>query len=361
MKNDVIILGNLNDCKRTFAKIDNDLINSFIFITNEKDSGNKWFNDKNKILINDVKGLEYDWIFIATQIASEFREFKEQLIEIGVSSEKIWYNFDIDNFNLRLNGFTKYDSGTLKYKKDFFMKERPTAHELKTKLDFQSMNKLEQYFYSNKGKTIHKFLHYFEIYERHFSRFVGKDVTILEIGVSKGGSLELWRHYFGSKCKIYGIDINPECKNLEIEQIEIFIGDAEDREFLRSLKDKISKIDILIDDGGHHMNQQIVAFEELYPIISPDGVYLCEDLMTSYMDEYGGGCKKKDTFIEYSKCLIDYLNAWYSQEKKSWFSKKKLRVNEFTLSTHSMHYYDAVLVIEKRKMNPPFAAMMGNK
>ncbi len=211
------------------------------------------------------------------------------------------------------------------------MKERPTTHELETNLDFNSMNKLEQYFYKNKGKIIHKFLHYFEIYDKHFSRFIGKDVTVLEIGVSKGGSLELWRHYFGSKCKIYGIDINPKCKNLESEQIEIFIGDAEDREFLRSLKDKIPKIDILIDDGGHYMNQQIVAFEELYPFISSDGVYLCEDLMTSYMGAYGGGYKRKNTFIEYSKGLIDYLNAWHSQEKKSWLSKKKLSVNEFTL------------------------------
>ena len=111
------------------------------------------------------------------------------------------------------------------------MKVRPTYHELETNLDFQSMNKLEQYFYSNTGKTIHKWLHYFEIYDRHFSKFMGKEITILEIGVFQGGSLELWSNYFGSKCKIYGIDINPECKKHENEQIEVLIGDVEDREF----------------------------------------------------------------------------------------------------------------------------------
>jgi cephalosporin hydroxylase len=304
--------------------------------------------------------LKYDLVFIAAKTVSEFREFENQLIKQGVENEKIWYNFDIDHFNLRLRGFTKYNSGTLKYKKDFFMEENPAAYQLKTKLDYQSMNKLEQYFYSNTGKTIDKFLHYFEIYQRHFSRFIGKDVTVLEIGVSKGGSLELWRHYFGSKCKIYGIDIDPKCKNLESEQIEIFTGDAEDREFLSAVKEKMSKIDIVIDDGGHTMNQQITAFEELYPFVSPDGVYLCEDLMTSYIEQFDGGYKKKNTFIEYSKDLIDDLNGWHFT-KKSGLSRKKSGVNEFTLSTHSMHYYNGVLVIEKRKMDPPFAAMIGNK
>ncbi|MGF7118949.1 SAM-dependent methyltransferase [Methanobacterium oryzae] len=360
MKNNVIILGNLKECKRARAKIDMDLINSLTFVTTKNDINDKWFKDKNRFIIHKIKELEYDLIFIASETISEFKEFHRQLIKQGVENKKIWYNFNIDTFNLMLKDFTKYNSGTLKYKTDFFMEEKPTDFELK-KLDFQSMNRLEKYFYRNNGKIIHKFLHYFEIYDRHFSRFFGKDVTVLEIGVSKGGSLELWRDYFGSKCKIYGIDIDPKCKNLESEQIEIFIGDAEDRNFLRTVKEKVPEIDILIDDGGHYMNQQIVAFEELYPIISPDGVYLCEDLMTSYMDEYEGGYRRKNTFIEYSKDLIDYLNAWYFEEKKSWFSKKKLSVNKITLSTHSMHYYNNVLVIEKRKMDPPFAAIMGNK
>ena len=296
--------------------------------------------------------MDYDWVFIVTPSIDEFRGFWEQLIDLGVETEKIWYNSNINNFNLRLNGFTKFNSGAVKYKNDFFINEHPSLHELKKNLDFNSMNRLEQYFYSNTGKTIHKWLHFFEIYDRHFSRFIGKEVTVLEIGVFKGGSLELWRHYFGSKCKIYGIDINPECKELEGEQIEIFIGDVEDREFLNKIKETIPQVDILIDDGGHTMTQQITAFEELYPLISPDGVYLCEDLVTSYWKEYGGGYRRENTFIEYSKGLIDYLNAWHSREKE-------LNVNEFTLSTHSMHYYDAVLVMEKRKIDPPSASMIG--
>lgn len=352
MGSKVIILGNLKDSKRAFENIDIDLIDSLIFVTNDKDLSNEWFVNKNKIPINKVKGLEYNWIFIATQKNSKFIEFQAQLTDLGVDIANIWYNSDINHFNLRLRGFKKYNSGTLRYKTDLFMEEKPTIQELEKKLDYQSMNKLEKYFYTNTGKTIHKCLHYFEIYDNHFSRFIGKEVTILEIGVFKGGSLELWRNYFGSNCKIYGIDINPECKKHESEQIEILIGDAEDREFLRSVKEKIPKIDILIDDGGHTMKQQIVAFEELYPHMSSDGVYLCEDIGTSYWEDYGGGYKRENTYIEYSKNLIDYLNAWDSREND-------LTVNEFTLSTQSMHYYNSILVIEKRKISPNFAILMG--
>jgi 23S rRNA U2552 (ribose-2'-O)-methylase RlmE/FtsJ len=175
------------------------------------------------------------------------------------------------------------------------------------------MNDLEKIFYSNKGGTIHKWKHYLEIYERHFSKYKNKEVVILEIGVFQGGSLRMWKKYFGKNAKIYGIDINPECKKLEEAGIEIFIGSQEDRNFLRKIKKIIPKVDILIEDGGHTMNQQITTFEELYDHVKSDGIYLCEDLHTSYWKDYGGGYKSRGTFIEYSKNFIDYLNAWHSK------------------------------------------------
>ncbi len=352
MKSKVVVFGNLNNLKDIFQNIEHDLLDSIVLATpNDKDVENEWFSDKLTIPLNRFTETDFDWIFIAAPLFNEFRDFKRQLLALGVDKKRIWYNSDIDTFNLRLKGFTHYNTGKVGYKNEYFMNEKPHAHELKLNLDFSSMNKLEHFFYGNMGKPIHKWLHYFEIYDRHFSKFREKEVTVLEIGVYKGGSLELWRDYFGSKCKVYGIDINPACKEYESEQIEVLIGSSEDREFLKEVTEKIPKIDIVIDDGGHTMNQQIVAFEELYPAISPDGVYLCEDVLTSYWEEYGGGYKQENTFVEYSKNLIDYLNAWHSREKE-------LEVDEFTLTTHSMHYYDAVVVIEKRKMNPPFAAMI---
>jgi len=216
------------------------------------------------------------------------------------------------------------------------------------------MNDLEKYFTDNKGNYLNKWNHYFDIYDKHLSRFRNREVHILEIGVYHGGSLQMWKNYFGHEAKIYGVDNNPDCKELEEEQISIFIGSQEDRLFLRSLKNKIPKLDILIDDGGHTMKQQITTFEELYDHIQSDGVYLCEDLHTSYRRKWGGGYKRKGSFIEYSKNFIDYINAWHSQSRK-------LNVTEFTKTTYSLHYYLSMLVIEKKPIEKPTSLGTGKK
>ena len=215
------------------------------------------------------------------------------------------------------------------------------------------MNDLEKYFTENTGRSINKWQHYFDIYDKHFSRFRGTDVHVVEFGVSDGGSLQMWKNYFGPKCKIFGVDINDNCKTLEENGVEIFIGDQEERVFLQSLRNKIPRIDILIDDGGHRMRQQINTFEELYPAISKDGLYLCEDTHTSYWAGWGGGgYKKRGTFIEYSKNFIDYINAWHSQTPK-------FKVTDFTRSAKSLHFYDSIVVIEKGVVEEPFHIRTG--
>ncbi len=216
------------------------------------------------------------------------------------------------------------------------------------------MNELMEYFRNNKGRLIHKWVHYFEIYDRHFAKFRNQGPHVLEIGVADGGSLQMWKHYFGESARIYGIDVEPRCKGVEEEGIEVFIGNQEDREFLRLIREMLPRIDIVIDDGGHTVRQQICSFEELFPHLSENGVYLCEDLHTSYWVGYGGGYRKPNTFIEFSKDLIDHLNAWHSLDAESF------RVSDFTRSAYSMHYYDSVLVVEKRRMSTPHAEMTGS-
>lgn len=223
------------------------------------------------------------------------------------------------------------------------------------KSDDHDMNDLERYFYDNSGRVIHKWLHYFEIYDRHFSRFRNKPITIVEIGVFKGGSLQMWKEYFGPQAHIYGIDIDPACKAYEEDRIKVAIGSQEDRKFLQSFAASVPRIDVLIDDGGHTMQQQIVTFEELYPHVDANGVYLCEDLHTSYWSDYGGGHRKSGSFIEYSKALIDQLNAWHARADIG----LPLTVTPFTKSTHSLHFYDSILVAEKRPIEPPSHRMTG--
>lgn len=216
------------------------------------------------------------------------------------------------------------------------------------------MNDLEKIFREHKGNIIHKWDHYFEIYDRHFSRFRNKPVVLMEIGVAKGGSLEMWRKYFGDQCTIIGMDINPACRQFEDERTKIFIGSQDDRKFLQSIKESVPKVDILLDDGGHMMHQLRITFEEMYDWVDENGVYLAEDLHTCYWPVYEGGYKRKNSFMEYCKGLIDQLNAWHSQQAA-------LRVNKFTRSTHSIHFYDSIVAIEKRQIKPPGHSLSGQR
>lgn len=215
-------------------------------------------------------------------------------------------------------------------------------------------NPLEQYFRNNKGKLIHKWLHYFDIYDHHFSKYRKKPIVVLEFGVFQGGSLQMWRKYFGKKARIVGIDINPKCKELEEKGIEIYIGDQEDKEFLKKLMKKVGEVDIVIEDGGHTMDQQINTFNEVFPFVKEGGVFLIEDLHTSYWKEYGGGFKKPNTFIEFSKKIIDDMHAWHSRERT-------LKVGQYTKTISGMHVYDSIIVFDKGVVREPTHEMSGNK
>ena len=87
---------------------------------------------------------------------------------------------------------------------------------------------LWQDFLTNQGKVIHKWVHYFPAYERHFAPWRGRSMTFLEIGVAKGGSLAMWQRYFGPLARIVGIDIDPKTRAHEAPGISVRIGDQSD-------------------------------------------------------------------------------------------------------------------------------------
>jgi len=140
-------------------------------------------------------------------------------------------------------------------------------------------NPLRSYFQAHgHGRGMMKWDHYFDVYDRHLSRFRGKEINVLEIGVASGGSLEMWREYFGSNSRILGVDINPACAAFASDRINVFIGDQSDRQFWQQFRLQIPALDIVIDDGGHTPIQQRVSFEELFPYLREGGVYICEDI-----------------------------------------------------------------------------------
>lgn len=215
----------------------------------------------------------------------------------------------------------------------------------------EKLNPLREYFDTNDKGLMRKWTHYFEIYHRHFAQFRNKKPIVVELGVDQGGSLQMWKDYFGAGARVVGIDKNSKCKAVEEDGIEVFIGDQEDRIFLQKLVVELGHIDILIDDGGHRGRQQIASFEELYPVISTPGIYLVEDLQTNYSPTWEGGLYKSSTFIEYSKRLIDNINltAIYKAERSKLVTGK-VPITDYAQSAYSMTYYTSVFVIEKRKL-----------
>lgn len=217
-------------------------------------------------------------------------------------------------------------------------------------------NPLEYYFFHHRGRLIHKWRHYFEVYHRHFARFRGRSPVVMEIGVSHGGSLQMWKKYFGRGARIVGVDIDTRCQAFAEPGVDVVIGDQADRAFHAELRSRYPQVDILIDDGGHEMTQQIVTFEELFPHVQPRGIFLCEDLHTSYNPRFGGGLRKDGTFVERAKSLVDGLHGWYGADPEV---DRGVRVDDFTRSAHSIHFYDSVVVIEKRPMSEPRSFQMG--
>jgi hypothetical protein len=203
-------------------------------------------------------------------------------------------------------------------------------------------NPLREHFHNHKeGHGIWKWEHYFEIYHRHFAKFVGQKVNVLEIGIYSGGSLEMWRSYFGNKSHIYGVDIQDVCREYDNDHVSVFIGDQEDRAFWRNFKKNVEGIDILIDDGGHTPEQQRITLEEMLPHLRPGGVYLCEDVLDTP--------RRFNKFTTFATTLVHELNAANYIPRSVVLSTK---VSQFQSAVHSIHFYPYVVVIEKHCLPP---------
>ena len=204
-------------------------------------------------------------------------------------------------------------------------------------------------------RQVHKWHHYFDAYERHFGRFRGRPVRMLEIGVFKGGSLEMWRQYLGPKARITGLDIDPACKAYVTDGTQVFIGDQADPAFLYEVLAEVGAPDLVLDDGGHTANQQIVSFETLYPTMPSDGVYMVEDTHTAfwggdYADRYDG-----QSFMDYAFDRCRSLQEWTMRQ--SAFGRfgtppgqrtgPLTPVSEFCRTTKSISFHDSIVVFER--------------
>jgi hypothetical protein len=156
---------------------------------------------------------------------------------------------------------------------------------------------------------------YFHVYEELLTKYRGKNFTFVEIGVLNGGSLFMWRDFFGPAARIIGIDLNPVAKKWEKDNFEIFVGSQSNGEFWDQLFSSVGRVDVVLDDGGHTNEQQIVTAEKCIPNIKDGGMLIVEDTHASYMTSFGN--PSKYSFINYCKELIDGINSRFPSIKVS--------------------------------------------
>lgn len=187
---------------------------------------------------------------------------------------------------------------------------------------------------------------YFDVYERHLQPFRHvKDINLVEVGVQKGGSLDMWATYFYMAKSITGIDVDPECAKLAYtdKRVNVVIGDQDSPEFWDKFLSENKDINIFIDDGGHFMSQQILTFEKVFPTMPVGSIYICEDCHTSYMSYNGGGLNRSSSFIEYAKSYVDVLH-WDWKEQFTTELERKWKLSQ---GLTSVHFYDSMVVFEK--------------
>jgi hypothetical protein len=216
-----------------------------------------------------------------------------------------------------------------------------------------SGNPLYAHFLANRGGAVlDKWVHYFPIYHRHLDRFRGKPVRLLEIGVYRGGGLDMWSRYLGPDAKLVGLDIDEAAVRAVRGRFPVVLGDQADPDVLLRINEQYGPFDVVIDDGGHTMRQQIVTAETLFPLLNDGGVFLVEDTHTSYWSEFGGALHGDGSFIEWTKNRVDDLHSRHDTD----IDPNSVWATELD----GVHLHDSVVVLEKKHRFRPFNEVVGS-
>lgn len=189
---------------------------------------------------------------------------------------------------------------------------------------------------------------YYDAYTHMFSLFNSEDkLTILEIGVRGGGGLYTLKEYFPN-ATIIGLDIDASCKQWEQADSNIFvrIGDQSDTNVLQKIIDEFGMIDLIIDDGSHICSHQIKSFEFLFNKLNLGGMYVIEDLHTSYWTNFHD---QSISAIDYFKELsVMPTKRWACNTNRSAFSPIE-ELNEIEFYIDSVYFYDSICFVRKVK------------
>jgi 23S rRNA U2552 (ribose-2'-O)-methylase RlmE/FtsJ len=211
-----------------------------------------------------------------------------------------------------------------------------------SKSNYYSKNKSLSLFKSYHKSKFRSLKHdnYFHVYEDLFKKYKNKKIVFIEIGVANGGSLFMWRSFFGKNARIIGIDLNPAAKRWKKYGFEIFIGNQADPNFWKFFFAKVKKADIIVDDGGHTNDQMINTFNFCYKNINDEGLFLFEDTHTSYLKEFGN--PSNYSFINFCFSIVHKVNLN--------FFKKNFK-NNYQKFIYKIEFYQSLVVfyVDKNK------------
>jgi hypothetical protein len=185
---------------------------------------------------------------------------------------------------------------------------------------------------------------YFAVYEQLFQRFVGQPVTFVEVGVLNGGSLFMWREYLGPQARIIGVEFNPGAVKWREQGFEIHIGNQADPAFWKSFFEQVGPVDVLLDDGGHTNQQQIVTVASSLPHVRDGGMVVVEDTHASYLPEFGNPSRR--SFVRWSQRVMDSVasrSGFLTPARNGWW--RTIHAVEVHESIHVFH-------IDRRRCAP---------
>ena len=190
---------------------------------------------------------------------------------------------------------------------------------------------------------------YTKVYEKYFDSLRDEKLKVLEIGIADGKSLLTWSDYFHNST-IVGVDIHEidlKEKNLDRENIKVHQGSQSDDKFINEIVKEYGNFDIVIDDGSHLRKDVIKSFHLLFPYLNNNGLYVVEDMQTSYNHFFGGNpfdLKYSNSHMNFFKHLSDSLNH---QEIANPFYIKKKYDGKIT----NISFYHNIVFLRKGKNN----------
>lgn len=164
-------------------------------------------------------------------------------------------------------------------------------------MNIETLDELSIKYETDKSSKFHN---YCTEYDFFLNRFRDKKINLLEIGVGSGGSIKMWLDYFRHPdTEIIGLDLN-ENPNIINSRYKHIMGNQIDT----SIFNDLNGFDIIIDDGSHFGEHQVITFEMLFNKVKSGGLYIVEDVATSYWPHLFGNIN----FVTYSQQYIDDVN-----------------------------------------------------